>query len=885
MFAGLPTSMSDNLDAEYAALTPLGIVKRIAKQAAVYSAALWAGSAAQFVLTPINTRYLQPVGYGQFELLNSTSGIILTFLKLGMVTAVLRFYNAYPDERDRLRVVSSAVLLVLGLGAIALVGAIIASPEISRLIFRDPKLYHDPRYALITSLAIAGGIADLGFLLPGTLLRVREQVGLYTRAAVGRFVLTIVFNILLVVILRRGLLGAVLANTIPSICFAIAFTWYTLSQTGLGISRDALRKMLAYGLPLTAGSIPGLIINTSDRYILNFAHDAGAVGLYALATKFGMLLQRSVFEAFTFVYSVFIFRVAKTENPGRTFGLVFTYLALVGGWLALGMALLSPEMVRIGGGASFAAAASIVPVYLLGSFLFGISPMFEVGLYVKDKTIFKPFIVAINALVALGLYMVLIPRFSGMGAAWAYVGGEAAFCIALYVVGQRYLAIRFERRRLATLAAAMVGAWFLGHLIGGRWGWGGTGLRAAMALSFPLALWALGFYSREELDEGLRMVRRLLDRLPALRGRGSAPAAHAERIAAPAASAAPIGWRSRASNLIAPAAEPVIRWAGGGPVLVLRYHSVFEPGTERDQLISPTILTAPADFDRQMAHIASRYNPLDIGEVMACLRDSSALPRNGIVVTFDDGYADNYDLAAPILLKHGIPAAFFITSGFIGESRPPWHCIVRCAFERTSHDVWLLDDDTVLPLTTESDRLWARRRAATMLEGLTAEERAARVSALCAQLGVEPPEAPGMMMTWDQARELARLGLTIGAHSASHPNLARVPGDELRREVLGATQRIANEIGIEVRHFAYPNPYGQPNFSPAVADAVRNAGCATACTTTLGRVRCDTDVYAIPRVGISDNNPRRFMFTALRSVWASGRRESRQAVRLAPGPS
>jgi O-antigen/teichoic acid export membrane protein/peptidoglycan/xylan/chitin deacetylase (PgdA/CDA1 family) len=770
--------MSDNLDAEYAALTPLGIVKRIAKQAAVYSAALWAGSAAQFVLTPINTRYLHPTGYGQFELLNSTSGIILTFLKLGMVTAVLRFYNAYPDQKDRLRVVSSAVLLVLGLGAAALVGTIIASPDISRLIFRDPKLHTDPRYALITSLAIAGGIAELGFLLPGTLLRVREQVGLYTRAAVGKFALTIVVNIVLVVVLRQGLLGAVLANTIPSVCFAIAFTWYTLSQTGIGVSREALRKMLAYGLPLTAGSIPGLIINTSDRYILNFAHDASAVGLYALATKFGMLLQRSVFEAFTFVYSMFIFRVAKTENPGRTFGLVFTYLVLAGGWPALALALLSPELVRIGGGTGFVAAASIVPVYLLGSLLFGISPMFEVGLYVKDKTIFKPFIVTVNALVALGLYMALIPRFSGLGAAWAYAAGEAAFCVALYVVGQRYLAIQFERRRLATLAAAMVGAWFVGHLVGVRWGGGGTALRAAMAVSFPLALWPLGFYSRDEVSEALRAIRALRKRLPALRPVTPVAPEPAARIAAPAATERRIGWRSHASNLVAPAAEPIIRWAGGNQVLVLRYHSVFEPGTERDQLISPTLLTAPAEFDRQMAHVAAHYNPLDVGRILTCLQESSPLPRKGVVVTFDDGYADNYEVAAPILLKHGIPAAFFIITNVIGDSYPPWHCTVRYAFERTAHDVWLLDDGTALPLTTERDRLWARRRAATLFEGLAAEERAAQVSALCAQLGVEPPRAPALMMTWSQARELALMGFTIGAHSATHPNLARISGDE-----------------------------------------------------------------------------------------------------------
>jgi O-antigen/teichoic acid export membrane protein/peptidoglycan/xylan/chitin deacetylase (PgdA/CDA1 family) len=774
---------------------------------------------------------------------------------------VLRFYHHYSSERERLAVISTGILVVLSAGGLALAGAVIVSPHVSQLIFRTPQ------HALLCSLAIGAGVAELGFLLPGTLLRVREQVRLYTVAAVGKFALAILANVILVVVLRKGVLGVMLANAIAVGAFAIAFTAYTLRRTGVRVSRDAARRLLAYGLPLTAAAIPGLVISTSDRYILMYTHNSQAVGIYALATKFGMILHMLIFEPFTFVYSVFIFKVAATAQSDRTYGRVMTHLFLIGGWVALGLALLSPEAVRIIAGAPYAAAAAMVPPYLLGSFLFGISPMLELGLYLKNKTFWKPAIVAFEAGAIVILNMLLIPRYGGVGAAWAYGISQAIFCAALFAVSRRYVSVSYEWGRLMVLAAVASAMLVIGHALGARWGWGGTGLRALLGLSFPLVLLALRLYSRDETDEALRLLRRLF-------GGALRPHPLGERETAASTSAAPTpatsssSLRAIAVGALAPYLEPLIRRASPG-VIVLRYHSVFPAGSERDSLVSSTLCVAPEDFDRQMAHLAANYRPLSLDEVVERLGTAEPLPRDGVVVTFDDGYADNHDFAAPILLKHGIPATFFITTGFIDNAAPPWYCIVRHAFERAAQPQWVAPDGGVLPLRSEDDRLRARRRVATLVEDLAAEERANIIIALCKQLEVEPPQTPGMIMSWQQVRQLARLGFSIGAHSVSHPNLARVSADELWREVNGSVRRIAEAAAIEVRHFAYPDPYGKPNFSPAVIEAVRRAGCISACTTRPGAVRDRADAHTMPRLTIYDNNPRTFMVRAMRAANAS----------------
>jgi len=106
------------------------------------------------------------------------------------------------------------------------------------------------------------------------------------------------------------------------------------------------------------------------------------------------------------------------------------------------------------------------------------------------------------------------------------------------------------------------------------------------------------------------------------------------------------------------------------------------------------------------------------------------------------------------------------------------------------------------------------------------------------------------MMSWDEIREMRRAGMTVGAHSVSHPNLPSLSDADLEREVRVSRETLARELGEPVEHFAYPNGRTNRHCDARVARAVAAAGYASAVTSVTGPVSGRWSPYAVPRLGV-----------------------------------
>jgi peptidoglycan/xylan/chitin deacetylase (PgdA/CDA1 family) len=187
---------------------------------------------------------------------------------------------------------------------------------------------------------------------------------------------------------------------------------------------------------------------------------------------------------------------------------------------------------------------------------------------------------------------------------------------------------------------------------------------------------------------------------------------------------------------------------------VLVYHRVND--VSRDNLT-----TSPARFAEHLETIRRHYPVLGLSAAVAALREGRYLGPNVVAITFDDGYADNHENAAPILERFGLPATFFVTAAIVGT---------RDSFE---HD----------------------RKSPHRFENLT----------------------------WDQVRSLAARGFEIGSHGLTHRNLARCSAGEARREIVESRAILERELGLPVRTFAYPFG-GQDDVTPDVLTEIRAAG-------------------------------------------------------------
>jgi peptidoglycan/xylan/chitin deacetylase (PgdA/CDA1 family) len=241
-------------------------------------------------------------------------------------------------------------------------------------------------------------------------------------------------------------------------------------------------------------------------------------------------------------------------------------------------------------------------------------------------------------------------------------------------------------------------------------------------------------------------------------------------------------------------------------LLVLVYHRIGEPATS--PFYGPIYSATPGDFGAQVAYLRDHFRLIGLDEALLLADHGFRVVEPTALITFDDGYRDNFDLALPILADLGAPAAFFLTTGFVGGGRLPWWDHVAYVLKRTAEPRLRLDLPE--PLDLDVERLG---RHAVMTAVIAAYLRADRaedprlVAHLDERAGVDVAAAdPGrdLFLTWDQARALAAAGMGIGAHTRHHPNLARLPEAEQRAELAESKQALERELGREVAALAYP---------------------------------------------------------------------------------
>lgn len=250
-------------------------------------------------------------------------------------------------------------------------------------------------------------------------------------------------------------------------------------------------------------------------------------------------------------------------------------------------------------------------------------------------------------------------------------------------------------------------------------------------------------------------------------------------------------------------------------------------------------------FDRQLGWLKRWFNVLPLAEAVTGLRDGT-LPARPAAITFDDGYADNRTVALPILQRHGLTATFFIASGFLDGGRM-WNdtlieALRRCPGPRLDLTPLGLDAHSVSSI---EERRTAIQTLIPRLKYLEPAERLRQVERIAECAGAELPD--DLMMTSAQVRELARAGMTIGAHTINHPILARLKDDEALQEMREGRRQLEAIIGAPVRLFAYPNGKPDEDYTAAHARMAREAGFEAALSTAWGAASPGCDLYQIPR--------------------------------------
>lgn len=273
---------------------------------------------------------------------------------------------------------------------------------------------------------------------------------------------------------------------------------------------------------------------------------------------------------------------------------------------------------------------------------------------------------------------------------------------------------------------------------------------------------------------------------------------------------------------------------------VLMYHRVHP---EPDVLsVSPERFAAHVRFLREYCH------PISLSELVRALEEARPLPAGAVVLTFDDGYRDNFTHAYPILAAHGVPATFFVTTGLIDERRHFWWDRVRLGLKEASDVVreW----PAIAPALEGLDRHARIARVTEALKRVPSSEARDLIERITFPVGPAEP----VTMSRDDLRVMARHGMEIGSHTVTHPILSQQSPEEGDWEVIQSKRDLESQLGLPVMHFAYPNGRAC-DFSARLMRTLQEAGYASACSTVEGVVTPRSTRFSLERIGVYQDMP------------------------------
>ncbi|MHB8624059.1 MAG: polysaccharide deacetylase family protein [Sulfuricaulis sp.] len=309
-------------------------------------------------------------------------------------------------------------------------------------------------------------------------------------------------------------------------------------------------------------------------------------------------------------------------------------------------------------------------------------------------------------------------------------------------------------------------------------------------------------------------------------------------------------------------AQTILKTRAGAP-MILMYHGV----TVNDSLGLQNCegKHVPSGlFIEQLRFLAKYRNIISLTDMVEGIRRGDDL-CNSVALTFDDGYENNYTVAARILSDFNMSATFFLATGYIGVNRWMWTDRIEHALDRSDRtNITIPGPIGSITLATPTDKMLALRRIKAYLKQQPRDNCESYACELENNLDLSEIEPVGdyRFMNWTQAKELAASGFEVGAHTVNHPILSQIDRVDALNEILSSRDSIRAEVDKCSMVFCYPN--GKTTDYTAEIMAICQTHFHAALSTNRGPVR-RAELFELNRIGVSRNTtPSRLAWSLVR---------------------
>ena len=481
--------------------------RQLAGQSSLYTLGELLRGSISFLLLPLYTRLLTPADYGILGVMTPVYSLLSILMALGLPAALLRFYFDYKrDEAELRNYVGTVSMAMIACGLVLSLILTALGPWLFGLLL--PNVSFNP-YILL-------GIWNAGIsvisIIPLTLFRARQRAQFFIIFSLADFVLNTGLIVFFVAVQRQGALGSLTGQILSAMIMAVPALWIISRAGTFRFSWKLLRPSLVFGLPLLPNLLGTWALNVSDRIVLDNLVSKEAVGLYTLGYQFGILLNL-IAIALNNAWTPFFYQNAGDRKNNTMIGSFITYQVLLMVMLALAVAMLSQEVIRIIAAPAFWPSYRVVPWITLG-YVARFLVFFPVnGILFRKRPKWVAVATIIAAGVNIGLNLLLVPRFGIMAAALNTFIAFAVLLAIMLVIGQRIFPIQYEKTRIVWLLAAALGLFVVGGFLGSSTLWLNLVLKSALVLVFPVILWLTGFFTPTEREHVLQVVRLAARRL------------------------------------------------------------------------------------------------------------------------------------------------------------------------------------------------------------------------------------------------------------------------------------------------------------------------------------------------------------------------------------
>jgi O-antigen/teichoic acid export membrane protein len=481
-------------------------LKKLLKHSTIYGAGNVLGKVVGFFMIPFYTHYLTPADYGTLELLDLSLTLITIVLTMWLNASIVRHYNDFEDPKQRNQSISTTFIFSVFIGVVVAGLGLRFSRPLSALILNTPDLHFFVALEAVSFLVSAVNVVCLSYL------RARQRSSLVVTAGLVSMFLSLLLNIYFIAFRHTGVVGVLYSSLISSTLVTVVLSVHMVRQVKLSFSYSKLKGIVAFGAPLIVTSAAAFTVNFSDRFFLRHFSTISTVGVYALGYKFGFMLSLLVVQPFDMIWQARIYEIAKQPKSGETFSRLFEYYCFVLVTAALGLSIVIKELLAVISAPAFHDAYKVVAVVALAYVFQGMNRFFLAGTYIAKKTIRLGPVGLASAGANIGLNLLLIPRYGMLGAAWATAISFFFMSLLALFVSQRVYRIPYVFSRVVLMLGLATLVYLASGLVVLPSSVLQVSTKLALFAAFPVALYLLGFFEKQEIAKGRALAQTFLHR-------------------------------------------------------------------------------------------------------------------------------------------------------------------------------------------------------------------------------------------------------------------------------------------------------------------------------------------------------------------------------------